>query len=53
MERETIAIAEKLRDECKFFVQRSLLEYLIIDEKKHDTILGQLEQFKKNLYPYG
>lgn len=53
MERETIVIAEKLRDECKFFVQRSLLEYLIIDEKKHDTILGQLEQFKKNLYPYG
>jgi hypothetical protein len=29
------------------------LEYLILDEEKHDHILGQLEDFKKNLYPYG
>jgi len=53
VERETIEIAKKLRDECRFFVQRALLEYLIIDEEKHDHILGQLEEFKKNLYPYG
>lgn len=53
VERETIEIAKELKEECRFFVQRSLLEYLIIDEEKHDTILGQLEQFKKNLYPYG
>lgn len=53
MERETIAIAEELRDNCTFFVQRALLDYLLVDEKKHDEILGQLEQFKKNLYPYG
>jgi len=53
IERETIEIAKKLRDECRFFVQRALLEYLIIDEEKHDHLLGQLEEFKKNLYPYG
>lgn len=53
VERETIEIAKRLRDECRFFVQRALLEYLIIDEEKHDHILGQLEEFKKNLYPYG
>ncbi|MEN8163818.1 MAG: hypothetical protein ABFS37_06795 [Acidobacteriota bacterium] len=53
VERETIEIAKGLKEECTFFVQRALLEYLIIDEEKHDHILGQLEQFKKNLYPYG
>jgi len=53
VERETIEIAKALREECTFFVQRALLDYLIIDEEKHDHILGQLEEFKKNLYPYG
>ncbi len=53
VERETIRIARELKEECRFFVQRALLEYLIIDEEKHDHILGQLEEFKKNLYPYG
>ena len=52
VERETIEIAKELKENCTFFVQRALLEYLIIDEEKHDYILGQLEQFKKNLYPY-
>ncbi len=52
VERETIELAKELRDECPFFVQRALLEYLIIDEEKHDHILGQLEEFKKKLYPY-
>jgi len=53
VERETIEIAKELNEECTFFVQSALLEYLIIDEEKHDHILGQLEKFKKNLYPYG
>ncbi len=53
MERDVIKIGEELRDECRFFVQKSLLEYLIIDEKKHDTLLEQLGEFKKKLYPYG
>jgi len=53
VERETIEIAKELKEESTFFVQNALLEYLIIDEEKHDHILGQLEKFKKNLYPYG
>ena len=52
VEKETIALGKKLRDECPFFVQRTLLDYLIYDEQKHDKILGDLEKFKKNLYPY-
>jgi len=53
VERQTIEIAKKLKDKCTFFVQRSLLEYLIYDEEKHDHLLQRLEDFKKNLYPYG
>lgn len=53
VERETIRLAKELKEDCRFFVQRALLEYLIIDEEKHDHLLQSLEDFKKNLYPYG
>jgi len=53
MERKVIELAEEARDECRMFVQRALLDYLIYDEKKHDKLLQDLENFKKNLYPYG
>ena len=53
VERKTIELAKKLKDQCTFFVQRSLLEYLIYDEEKHEHLLQRLEDFKKNLYPYG
>lgn len=53
IEHEVVSLAKKLKDDCPFFVQRALLEYLIIDEEKHETIMESLESFKKNLYPYG
>jgi len=53
VERETIELAKELKNECQFFVQRALLDYLIVDEEKHDQLLKSLEDFKKNLYPYG
>ena len=53
VEKKTIEIAKECRDECQFFVQRSLLEYLISDEEKHDTILQGLEDFKKNMTKLG
>ena len=52
VEKQTIELAEKARDKCRLFVQRHLLSYLIDDEKKHDRLLSQLEDFKRNLYPY-
>ncbi|MGP8242962.1 MAG: hypothetical protein ACLQVN_00410 [Bryobacteraceae bacterium] len=52
MEKETIELAEKALKNCRLFVQRHLLTYLIEDEKKHDRLLGQLEDFKRNIYPY-
>jgi rubrerythrin len=53
MEKETIELAEQLRKNCRLFVQRHLLTYLIEDERLHDRLLGQLEDFKRNIYPYG
>jgi hypothetical protein len=52
VEREMIELGKQVRDDCRFFVQRALIDYLITDEEKHDKILGDLEKFKKNLYPY-
>lgn len=52
MEKETLALAEKARKNCRLFVLRHLLTYLIEDEQKHDRLLAQLESFKKGIYPY-
>ena len=52
MEKATIELAEKARSNCRLFVQRHLLTYLLDDEKKHDRLLGQLEDFKRGIYPY-
>jgi rubrerythrin len=52
MEKETIDLAERALKNCRLFVQRHLLSYLIEDEKKHDRLLGQLEDFKRGIYPY-
>jgi hypothetical protein len=53
VERKTIELAKECRKECKFFVQAALLDYLITDEEKHDHLLQSLDEFKKNIYPYG
>ena len=53
LERKTIEMAKKLKEDSPFFVQRALLQYLVTDEEKHDHLLQSLEDFKKNLYPYG
>ena len=52
MEKQTIELAEKARNNCRLFVQRHLLTYLIEDEKKHDRLLDQLQDFKRSIYPY-
>ena len=52
MERETIELAEKAHRNCRLFVHRHLLSYLIEDERKHERLLSQLEDFKRGIYPY-
>ena len=53
VERKTIEMAKQCKEECSFFVQRSLLEYLIADEEKHDLILNELDKFKKDMARLG
>ena len=56
LERATTRIAkeslEALRG-TKMVVQEYLLDYLMIDEKKHNAILASLETIKNGMYPYG
>ncbi len=51
-EKEAIRLAEEAKRTCPLVIQRQLLDYLIEDEKKHDRLMGNLEDFKRNIYPY-
>jgi len=51
-EKEAIRLAEEAKATCPLVIQRQLLDYLIEDEKKHDRLMGNLEDFKRGIYPY-
>ena len=56
LEKKTIEMANEslaaLRGR-KMVVQEYLLDYLRIDEEKHNSILDTLSTIKKGMYPYG
>ena len=56
LEKKTIELAnaslEALRGR-KMVVQEYLLDYLRIDEEKHNSVLETLSTIKKGMYPYG
>lgn len=49
LERQTIELGKQLLQETKDPILKILLDYLIRDEEKHDTILGELEEFKVHM----
>ncbi len=49
LEKEVIGIAKGLLDKCTLPVQKQLIQYLLTDEEKHDTLLQGLEEFKKSM----
>ena len=49
LERQTIALAKELRKTTTEPVNRILLDYLLRDEEKHDSILGELEELKTHM----
>jgi len=49
LERQTIELAKGLLEDSTEPVQQILLKYLLVDEQKHDEILGELEEFKKHM----
>ena len=51
-EKKAIELAENASRNCPLVAQRQLLQYLIEDERKHDRLMGHLEDFKRQLYPY-
>jgi hypothetical protein len=56
LERKTVDFAEKALNSLKgkkMVVQEYLLNYLLIDENKHNKILDTLGTIKKGMYPYG
>ena len=56
LEKKTVELANEalsaLRGK-KMVVQEYLLDYLLIDEQKHNKVLESLETIKKGMYPYG
>jgi bacterioferritin (cytochrome b1) len=55
LERKTIEYAKEALATLKgtrMMVQQYLLEYMLIDEEKHNKILDNLEGIKKGMYPY-
>lgn len=52
MEQKAVDMAEQALRNSRIFVIRHLLTYLLEDESKHLKLLNQLEDFKRQLYPY-
>ena len=55
LEKQTIKFAEAALIALKgrkMVVQEYLLDYLLIDEEKHNKILDNLETINKGMYPY-
>jgi hypothetical protein len=48
-EKQALELARKLLDEAWTPVQKQLLGYLLKDEAKHDELLAQLDQMKKEM----
>ncbi len=49
LERQTIELAKELKEQTTEPMHVILLDYLLRDEEKHDTILADLEKFKKHM----
>jgi len=49
LERQTIELAKNLREQSTSPVANVLIDYLLRDEEKHDTLLGDLEQLKRHM----
>ncbi len=56
MEKETLKLTADSLEALsgkKMVVQEYLLNFLKLDEEKHDAMLESLEMLKKGMYPYG
>ena len=49
LERQTIELAKELLEQTTEPIHKILLNYLLRDEEKHDSILGELEKLKTHM----
>ncbi len=49
MEKKTIELATELREKAWSPIHKQLLDYLLTDEAKHDSLLVQLNEVKKGM----
>ncbi|GAB4337981.1 MAG: hypothetical protein Kow0099_11650 [Candidatus Abyssubacteria bacterium] len=52
VEQKSVDIAQQAIRDSRLFAIRHLLTYLLEDESKHLKLLNQLDDFKRNLFPY-
>ena len=52
IEQKSVEIAQEAIRDTRLFEIRYLLTYLLEDESKHLKLLNQLDDFKRNLFPY-
>lgn len=55
LEKKTVELAHEALNALKgrkMLVQEYLLNYLLLDEKKHNKVLQHLESIKRGMYPY-
>jgi len=53
IEKKTIAMAKDALRETKAPLVAYLINYLLMDEKKHDDLLEEMSRIKSGMYPYG
>ncbi len=56
IEKNTVKLAQDALENIKgrkMVIIEYLLNYLMIDEQKHNEVLQRLEMIKKGMYPYG
>ncbi|MFC1553333.1 hypothetical protein ACFL7D_01755 [candidate division KSB1 bacterium] len=56
LEKKTITLAEEALEALKgkkMVLQEYLINYLLMDEEKHNKLLESLEKIKSGMYPYG
>ncbi|MFP4527057.1 MAG: hypothetical protein ACLFQX_00790 [Candidatus Kapaibacterium sp.] len=53
LEKKVVKMAEEAKEQTNSGIVKYLLEYLLIEERKHHTLLEEMSKIKKNMYPYG
>ncbi len=53
MEKKVIKLATEAKEKSNSAIVRYLIDYLLVDERKHDNLLEQISEIKNKMYPYG